>query len=128
MYKKIILLVCITLFVNCSDTTNLTNCIRSINLSTVTDLNNPSMINAQTPGGFAELPGGVKGILLFNKNGSDFVAFDKLCPKNECTTPMVLESKYSVDFGGAPQTDGFECPAIEYKVTKNGSSIRISNF
>ena len=84
MYKKIILLVCITLFVNCSDTTNLTNCIRSINLSTVTDLNNPSMINAQ--------------------------------------------SKYSVDFGGAPQTDGFECPAIEYKVTKNGSTIRISNF
>ncbi|WP_339885952.1 Rieske 2Fe-2S domain-containing protein [Polaribacter vadi] len=138
MYKKIMLLVCITLFVNCSDTTNLTNCIRSINLSTVTDLNNPSMINAQTPGGFAELPGGVKGILLFNKNGTDFVAFDKLCPKNECTTPMVLEgrvltcscheSKYSVDFGGAPQTDGFECPAIEYKVTKNGSTIRISNF
>lgn len=138
MYKKIMLLFCILLFANCSDTTNLTNCLRSINLSTVADLNNPSLINAQTPGGFAELPGGVKGILLFNKNGSDFVAFDKLCPKNECNAPMTFEnrllqctcheSKYSVDFGGAPQTDGFECPAIEYRVTKNGIRLRISNF
>tara|TARA_B110000967_G_scaffold208473_1_gene260842 strand:+ start:7959 stop:8282 length:324 start_codon:yes stop_codon:yes gene_type:complete len=107
-------------------------------LSFITDLNNPALINAQTPGGFAELPGGVKGILLFNKNGKDFVAFDKLCPKNECETPMIFEnrllecicheSKYSLDFGGGPQTDGFECPAIQYNVTKNGSSIRISNF
>ena len=89
MYKKILLLACLTLFASCSDTTNLTNCLRSPNLSITTDLNNPSLINAQTPGGFAELPGGEKGILLFNKNGTDFVAFDKLCPKNECTTPMV---------------------------------------
>ena len=37
-------------------------------------------------------------------------------------------SEYSVHFGGAPQTDGFECPAREYKVSKNGSVIRISNF
>jgi len=138
MYKKILLLACLTLFASCSDTTNLTNCLRSPNLSITTDLNNPSLINAQTPGGFAELPGGIKGVLLFNKNGTDFVAFDKLCPKNECNVPMTFEnrlltcscheSKYSVDFGGGPQTDGFECPAIEYKVTKNGSAIRISNF
>ena len=37
-------------------------------------------------------------------------------------------STYSVDFGGAPQTNGFECPAIEYRVLRNGSSIRITNF
>ncbi|MGK0329070.1 MAG: Rieske Fe-S protein [Paraglaciecola sp.] len=138
MYKKMMLIICFSLFINCSDTTNLTNCIRSVNLSFITDLNNPALINAQTPGGFAELPGGVKGILLFNKNGKDFVAFDRLCPKNECETPMIFENrllecichegKYSLDFGGGPQTDGFECPAIQYNVTKNGSSIRISNF
>ena len=66
------------------------------------------MINAQTPGGFAELSGGRKGILLFNKNGNDFVAFDKFCPSNDCTSAMTFsnrllkctcdESKYSVDF------------------------------
>lgn len=138
MYRKIIILISFCLLLNCSDTTNLANCIRSFNLSLLTDLNNPGLINAQTPGGFATLPGGNKGVLLFNKNGNDFVAFDRLCPSNDCTTPMTFENRllkcpcddstYSVDFGGAPQTNGFECPAIEYRVTKNGSTIRISNF
>lgn len=138
MFKKIIFLIAFCLFINCSDTTNLTNCIRSFNVSVATDLNNPGLINAQIPGGFAILSGGNKGILLFNKNGSDFAAFDLLCPRNDCNTPMVFENRllrctcdegtYSVDFGGAPQKEGFECPAIEYRVTKNGSAIRISNF
>lgn len=138
MYQKIIVLLVFGLLINCSDTTNLTNCIRSFNISLNTDLNNPILINAQTPGGFGELPGGNKGVLLFNKNGTDFVAFDRLCPSNDCNTAMTYEnrllrcicddSSYSLDFGGAPQTEGFECPAIEYKVTRNGSSIQISNF
>jgi nitrite reductase/ring-hydroxylating ferredoxin subunit len=138
MLKKIVFLLSICLFLNCSDTTNLGNCIQSLPLSLVTDLNNPEMINAQTPGGFALLSGGSKGILVFNKNGRDFVAFDRLCPNSDCAAAMTFEnrllqctcdkSKYSVDFGGAPQTDGFQCPAIEYRVTKNGSVIRISNF
>jgi hypothetical protein len=38
------------------------------------------------------------------------------------------ESEYSVHFAGASQTAGFECPAREYKVSKMGSAIRISNF
>jgi hypothetical protein len=37
-------------------------------------------------------------------------------------------SRYSVDFGGAPQTNGFECPAIEYRVVKNGTTLQISSF
>ena len=138
MLRKILFLCCLCLFVNCSDTTNLANCIQTLPLNLVTDLNNPSLINAQTPGGFAQLSGGNRGILLFNKNGNEFVAFDRLCPANDCAAAMTFkdrilqctcdESKYSVDFGGAPQTEGFECPAIEYRVTKNGSTIRISNF
>ncbi len=129
---------CFSLFVNCSETGNLANCIRSFNVSVNTDLNNPGLINAQTPGGFAFLPGGNKGVLLFNKNGTDFVAFDRFCPQADCDAAMTFENRllkctcdestYSVDFGGTPQTDGFQCPAIEYRVTKNGSTIRISNF
>lgn len=138
MFKKIGFLVCFCLFISCSDSGNLGNCIRTFNVSVGTDLNNPGLINAQTPGGFAILPGGNKGILLFNKNGTDFVAFDLFCPQGNCDEPMVFENRllkctcddstYSVDFGGTPQTDGFLCPAIEYRVTRNGSSIRITNF
>ncbi|NVJ88288.1 MAG: phosphoribosylaminoimidazole carboxylase [Flavobacteriaceae bacterium] len=114
------------------------NCIQSLPLNINTDLNNPQLINAQIPGGHANLNGGNKGILLFNKNGTEFAAFDKLCPVNDCNEPMIFENRllkcpcdnstYSVDFGGAPQTDGYNCPAIEYQVIKNGSAIRITNF
>ncbi|WP_298782096.1 phosphoribosylaminoimidazole carboxylase [uncultured Polaribacter sp.] len=123
---------------SCSDNSALQNCIQTLPINIATDLNNPELINAQTPGGSANISGGNKGILLFNKNGTDFVAFDKLCPNDACTTPMTFENRllkcscdqstYSVDFGGAPQTDGFICPAIEYRVTKTGTTIRISNF
>lgn len=123
---------------HCNTNANLLNCIRTLPLNIVKDLNNPDLINAQTPGGHAEIPGGNKGILLFNKNGSDFVAFDRLCPANDCNQAMTFENRllkcscdnstYSVDFGGAPQTEGFQCPAIEYQVIRNGSSLSISNF
>lgn len=138
MIKKSIFLLAFFALVNCSTNQNLENCIQSLPLNLNTDLNNPQLINAQTPGGFAELNGGTKGILLFNKNGNEFVAFDKLCPANDCNAPMIFEnrllkcscdnSEYSVDFGGAPQTNGFQCPAIEYQVFRNGTALRITNF
>ena len=138
MLKKSILLILLISFISCGNDNNLSNCIETLPLNLNTDLNNPQLINAQTPGGFAELPGGNKGVLLFNKNGSEFVAFDRLCPQNDCNAAMTFENRllkcschnstYSVDFGGAPQTDGFQCPAIAYRVTKNGTAIRISNF
>lgn len=138
MIRKLTFVIGLCLFVNCSDTANLQNCIRTLPLNILRDLNNPELINVQTPGGFAEIAGGNKGILLFNKNGTEFVAFDKLCPASDCNQPMIFEnrilkcscdnSRYSVDFGGAPQTNGFECPAIEYRVVKNGSTLQISSF
>ena len=128
-------------FLNCSKNDDLNNCIQSLPLNYLTDLNNPQLLNALVPGGFAELPGGSKGILLMNVNGNEFVAYDMLCPVNDCDTPMTFErgivlkcqcdlSEYGVGkgIGGAPQTKGFICPAIEYRVIKNGSVLRITNF
>ena len=138
MFKNLLFFLLFLSLINCSSNENLSNCIQTLPLNITTDLNNPQLINAQTPGGFANLNGGSKGILLFNKNGTDFVAFDKLCPNNDCNSAMIFESRllkcscdnstYSVDFGGAPQTDNNPCPAIEYQVSRNGSAIRISNF
>jgi nitrite reductase/ring-hydroxylating ferredoxin subunit len=128
-------------FLNCSNHQDLNNCIQSLPLNYTTDLNNPELINVLVPGGFVELSGGSKGILLINVNGNEFVAYDKLCPVNDCDTPMNFErgivlkcqcdqSEYGVGkgIGGAPQTDGFICPAIEYSVKKNGTVLRITNF
>ena len=127
-----------SMFSNCNTNADLLNCIQTLPLNLGKDINNPELINAQVPGGHAEFPGGNRGILLFNKNGIDFVAYDRLCPANDCNEPMVFENRllkcpcddstYSVDFGGAPQTEGFLCPAIEYRVVRVGSTLRITNF
>jgi hypothetical protein len=138
MKKSFFLVVSILIFA-CADNTQVGNCLPNIAMSVSTDLNNPSNINTQTPGGFTILIGGEKGILLFNINGSTFVAFDLICPNKDCSSPMTFdngltlkcacdESEYSVHLGGSPQTNGSNCPAREYRVLKNGSSIRITNF
>jgi hypothetical protein len=141
MIKKTLLFISFLIFVSCSINENLNNCIQTLPLSITTDLNNPQLINAQVPGGFVEISGGSKGILLMNVNGSEFVAYDRLCPTRDCNSPMTFEngfilkclcdnSEYGVGkgIGGAPQTEGFFCPAIEYRVIKNGTVIRITNF
>ncbi|MCG1037565.1 phosphoribosylaminoimidazole carboxylase [Polaribacter sargassicola] len=141
MIKKTLILLSILTFLNCSVNDNLDGCIQSLPLNIATDLNNPELINVNVPGGYVELSGGSKGILLVNVNGNDFVAYDKLCPAGDCDSPMTFEngillkcqcdgSEYGVGkgIGGAPQTEGFICPAIEYNVTKIGTAIRITNF
>ena len=141
MIKKTLIFFSFLILLNCSSNDDLTNCIQSLPLNITTDLNNPQLINALVPGGFVELTGGSKGVLLMNVNGSEFIAYDKLCPADACSTPMTFDgsftlkcncdgSEYGVGkgIGGAPQTDGFICPAIEYRVIKHGSVLRITNF
>ncbi|WP_166387899.1 MULTISPECIES: phosphoribosylaminoimidazole carboxylase [unclassified Polaribacter] len=141
MIKKIVLFCCFLAFLNCSTNDNLDGCIQALPLNRVTYLTNPEALDVNVPGGYVELSGGSKGILLMNVNGTEFVAYDKLCPVGDCDTPMTFSgtfilkcecdgSEYGVgrSIGGAPQTEGFICPAIEYKVTKVGTAIRISNY
>lgn len=138
MKKSIFLFLSILIF-GCADNTQVGNCLPDITISLTTDLNNPSNINLQTPGGSAILTGGSKGVLLFNINGSRFVAFDLICPNGDCSSPMTFEngltlkcscdnSEYSVHLGGTPQTNDASCAAREYNVLKNGTSLRITNF
>lgn len=139
--KRILIICGLFTIMGCTNNENLNNCIQSLPLNITTDLNNPQLINVLVPGGYVSLSGGSKGILLMNVNGDDFVAYDKLCPAADCNTPMVFErgivlkctcddSEYGVGrgIGGAPQTEGFVCPAIEYNVIKRGTSLQITNF
>lgn len=139
MIKKILLFTIILFFVKCTSNENLDNCIQALPLSISANLNNPEFINALVPGGFVEINGGSNGILLQNVNGNDFVAYDRRCPSGNCNEPMTFEnglvlkcpcdeSEYAVLIGGQPQTEGFLCPAIEYRVIRNGDVLRITNF
>lgn len=119
------------------------NCIRPASFSIVRSFDNPDF-NAILTVGSVEINGGYKGILLLNAGLDRFLAYDKICPVNDCNSPMVYdeinrpnilkcacdESEYGlgVGIGGQPQTAGFVCPAVEYNAVKIGNSIRISNF
>lgn len=119
------------------------NCIRPANFSIVRSLANPDFNEILTVGS-VEIAGGYKGIVLINAGLDRYLAYDKICPVNDCNSPMVYDkinrpnilkcscdkSEYGlgVGIGGQPQTDGFVCSAIEYNAVKIGNSIRISNF
>jgi nitrite reductase/ring-hydroxylating ferredoxin subunit len=144
MLKKTLFLIAILCFSHCSENNLPENCIRAASFSITKTLTNPEFNQALTVNGTAEILGGFKGILLINAGLGRFIAYDKICPNNDCDSPMIYdkinspnilkcacdESEYGlgIGIGGAPQTLGFECPAIEYSVVKIGNSIRISNF
>lgn len=142
MLKKLCLVLVIFLFFSCKENTDLSGCSQQIPVTVTRSLSLPELNSAQVPGGFAILSNdGRKGIILLNINGNDFVAYDRLCPNDFCDTPMSFDgsftlectcdgSKYGIGpgIGGAPQTNGFDCPAIEYQVLRNGNTIRIINF
>ncbi|MCL7762363.1 phosphoribosylaminoimidazole carboxylase [Polaribacter sp. Z014] len=137
MIKKTMFFCCFLAFYSCVEDNLPSYCLRPFDISISKSLDNPDFNKILTIGS-VEINGGYKGILLINKGLDRFLAFDRMCPNNDCDLPMdfdglVLkcpcdESRYSVDLGGTPQTEGIECPAIEYKAEKIGNSIRISNY
>ncbi|WP_299063544.1 phosphoribosylaminoimidazole carboxylase [uncultured Polaribacter sp.] len=137
MIKKILLIFTLIAFSSCSDNSLPDNCLRPVFVQINTDLNLPQFNNLVI-GNAVELNGGAKGIIVFRKKTDEYAAFDRICPLNDCNTPMVYENRllkcscdggtYSLDFGGAPQTDNFICPALEYRAIQRGSSLSITNF
>ena len=110
-----------------------------VNITISLDL--PQYINLQTPNGWAEANGGIKGILVLNTGigNPPFKAFDKACPNNDCPSAMTFDgsfkmkcscdnSEYSI-LDGSPQTSGNSHFAREYRVSQmNPSTINITNF
>jgi Rieske Fe-S protein len=143
MFKKTIIFISFLVFICCTGDNYPENCIRPASFSITKNLNNPEFNQILTINGTAEILGGYKGILIVNVGLNEYLAYDKICPNNDCNSPMIFDktklpvlkcscdgSEYGISkgIGGAPQTEGFTCFAIEYRVTKNGTTIRISNF
>jgi len=134
-YTIAILLV-FTLF-SCEDNTRINSCFQNSIAPVTLDTNSPQLNGLLTPTGFAEVNGGLQGIILYNGATLGYKAFDRKCPKFDCNTPMSFDgqrlkcscnnSEYSI-LTGEPLPQGIDaCFAREYTVTQNGSSLRISN-
>jgi nitrite reductase/ring-hydroxylating ferredoxin subunit len=104
------------------------------------NLNNPEFNNLLISGGWAYTAGGIKGILLYNRNGT-YVAFERACPHlapsscNAMTFDGLLlkctcdNSVFNIFNGGVSETAGIDYSAREYHVQMiNSETLRITNF
>ena len=138
MLKKLLIVIVIISFTNCSKNEIPPNCLRQFQFAINRSLNNPDL-NGIILRGSAEIQGGYKGIIVIN-TGSKKLAFDRICPENNCDEPLSFDGtflicpcngyKYSIELNGAniDQTVDNLCSAIEYRVFENGNSITITNF
>ena len=139
--KKAAFLILTIIFLGCTSNTNNNDCLPFINVNTTVNLDLPQFIDLQVPGGWAYVNGGHQGLIIYNINGVQFKAFDRLCPGQNISScsQMIVDSNLRIlcqcddsEFNilnGAPLTEGVTCFAKEYLVENlNGSILRITNF
>ena len=141
MKKYLLLFAVFILTIQCSDNRIENNCVPFINVNETINLDLPQFINLRVPGGWSYGPGGLQGLIIYNLDGNQFKAFDRLCPgqnPSSCSQMIVTDnlrilcpcddSEFNI-LNGSPLTSGVSCFAREYLVENlNGTILRIQNF
>ena len=138
--KRGLFLLLTVLFFRCNDSGIENDCFPFISVNETINLDLPQFIDLRVPGGWAYTSGGHQGLILYNINGVQFKAFDRLCPGETISScsQMIIgsnlrmlcqcdDSEYNI-LNGAPLAGG-TCFAKEYLVENlNGTILRITNF
>ena len=129
---------CFTFINSCKKDTN--NSIPIVGVDIYIYPNLPSYINLNAVGGWVYINGGVRGILIYRKSNSEFVAYDRNCTyqsSQPCATVVVdatnifavdtcCHSKFSIYDGSVVQSPaGF--PLKAYNTTYDGNTLHIYN-
>ncbi|MBL4746129.1 MAG: hypothetical protein JKY08_07150 [Flavobacteriaceae bacterium] len=140
--KRILFLLSVILTLSSCEQNTTNDVLPEVDVTTTIDLHLPSYLDLNTPSGWAvhlSNSVGVNGILILNTGGTPtYKAFDLACPNFDCEKKLEFDGgltltcacdgeKYSI-LSGAPQTKGYKYFAREYRVTKNGNILRITNF
>lgn len=102
--------------------------------------NNPSFVNLNGVGGWVYITGGVRGILVYRKSPSEFMAYDRNCTyqsSDACATVVVdatnilatdtcCHSKFSMYDGSVTQAPA-GLPLKAYNTTFDGNVLHIYN-
>jgi nitrite reductase/ring-hydroxylating ferredoxin subunit len=102
--------------------------------------NNPSFVNLNGVGGWVYVTGGVRGILIYRKSPSEFMAYDRNCTyqsSDACATVVVdatnilatdtcCHSKFSMYDGSVTQAPA-GLPLKAYNTTYDGNVLHIYN-
>ncbi len=106
----------------------------------IINLNLPEFINLRSDGGYVEVSGGVRGIILYRLNSSTYMAYERNCsfrPNEACATVNVHTSGlFMVDpccgsnfnFSDGNPTGGPAWrPLVQYRTQLNGLTLTISS-
>lgn len=140
--KKLFVIALLCLFVGCSSNNqNNNNCVPFVSVNETVDLNLPQHLNLRIPGNWGYVSGGHQGMIVYNINGTQFKAFERLCPQENPSScsQMIVENNIRMKcqcsnhefniLNGSPLTGGVNCFAKEYFVENlNGTVLRITNF
>ncbi|OCK44130.1 hypothetical protein BA195_05435 [Tenacibaculum soleae] len=144
--KKLIAIFCFITTLSCSDNTNINNCFRGVNITTIIDSSlsehNISPYNLLVPGGYSISFIEGRKILISNLGNNNYRAFDLQCPSKDCTSPMDFNGLKLICSCGGEQYSSLSgclindkgecvgsssCSALMYFVTYLGNSkLRIS--
>lgn len=137
--KKAALLLLTILFFGCTQSGNGNECFPFVQVNQTINLDLPQFIDLQVPGGWVYTNGGFQGLIVYNLNGVQFKAYDRLCPGENVSScsQMIVNQNLQIlcpcddrEFNiinGSPLNGG-ECFANEYLVENLGSVLRITNF
>ncbi|MEO6903718.1 MAG: hypothetical protein ABI315_11320 [Bacteroidia bacterium] len=110
----------------------------AVNLFIYTD--DPSYIALSTIGGWVYVSGGVRGLIVYRKSNSEFMAYERNCtykPNEPCSTIMVnntniiavdtcCKSQFSI-YDGSVLKGPATWPLKAYNTTYEGNVLRIYN-
>ncbi|MCW3103644.1 MAG: hypothetical protein JWO09_2084 [Bacteroidetes bacterium] len=116
------------------------NYIESVPVDIYLYTNNPSFVNVSVVGGWVYITGGVRGILVYRKSNTEFMAYDRNCtyqPSEPCATVVVdntsivavdtcCHSRFSIYDGSVFQGPA-AAPLKAYNTTFDGSVLHIYN-
>ncbi len=104
------------------------------------NLNLPEYIDLKTDGRSMDIDGGVRGIILYRKNASTYLAYEQNCsyqPNSACATVNIDVSTLfmicsccssTFDFGsGLPTSGPAWRPLRKYETSLNGSTLTITD-
>tara|TARA_R110002073_G_scaffold40547_5_gene115335 strand:+ start:491414 stop:491833 length:420 start_codon:yes stop_codon:yes gene_type:complete len=138
--KKVAILALLIGIISCNPTDDGNKILPDVPVNETIFLNNPSNNNLLLVGGWVEINGGIKGIVVYHSSQNNYLAYDLACPHltPSACTKMVIEdgltmectcdnTKFALALGGAPQS-GTQYAARQYRATRNGDTLIITNF
>jgi Rieske Fe-S protein len=97
LFAILILLGCLSIsFQHCKKSTDTTDFFQPVQFKTQLNLNLPQYIALQSPQGYAYIPEGNKGTVVYSLPQGGFIAFDRTCsynPKEACAA-VTVDSNY----------------------------------